>query len=76
MIFQVAFTLILTDTKTSPFTVGITQLIHDTFQSKYLITACNTLILCTSYESMEQIDTSSTQRIITEADGHRVPFSS
>ena len=53
MIFQVVFTLILGDTKAIPFTVGITQLNHDTCRSKDLITVFNRLGLCTSYESME-----------------------
>ena len=76
MIFQVVVTLILGDTKASPFTVEITQSNHDACRSKHLITVFNRLGLCTSYESMELIDTSLTQRIITETDEHRVPVSS
>ena len=76
MIFQVVFTLFFGDTKASPFTVEITQLAHGNCWSKYLITFFNRLRLCTCYTSMERIDTSLTQRIITEAERHRVPVSS
>ena len=51
----------------------MTQMIHDLCRSKHLITVLNRLNLCTSYESMERIDTSLTQRVIDLADGHRVP---
>ena len=72
MIFQVVFTIILGDTKASPFTVGITQLIHDTCRSKQLITVFNRLGFCNSYESIASL----TQRIIRETGRHRVRASS
>ena len=76
MILQVVFTLFFGDTKASPFTVEITQLAHGNCWSKYLIAVFNRLRLCTCYTSMERIDTSLTQRIITEVERHRVPVSS
>ena len=74
--FQIVFSLILGDTKMTPFTLGLTQLIHSTYRSKYLIAVFNRLGLCTGYDSMQRIDTSLTQRIINQAVGHRVPVSS
>ena len=76
MIFQIVFSLILGDTKMTPFTIELTHLIHNTCRSKYLITVFNRLGLCTGYDSMQRIDTSLTQRIINQAVGHRVPVSS
>ena len=73
MILQIFYNLIHADTKLSPFSIGMTQMIHDLCRSKHLITVLNRLNLCTSYESMERIDTSLTQRVIDLADGHRVP---
>ena len=74
-IFQVVLTSVLGDTKVSPFTVGLTYLFYHTCRSKHLIAVFNRLKLGTSYESMERVDTFLTQRITTEASGHRVPVS-
>ena len=76
MIFQIVFSLILGDTKMTPFTTGLTQLIHNTCRSKHLITVFSRLGLSTVYDSMQRIDTSLTQRSISQAVGRRVPVSS
>ena len=84
MIFQIVFSLILEDTKMTPFTIGLTQLIHNTCRSKHLITVFNRLGLCMGYDSMQRIDTalkqrvdtSLTQRVINQAVSHQVPVSS
>ena len=47
MIFQIVFSLILGDTKMTPFTTGLTQLIHNTCRSKHLITVFSRLGLST-----------------------------
>ena len=75
IIFQVVLTSILGDTKVSPFTVGLTYLLYHTCRSKHLIAVFNRLKLGTSCESMERVDNFLTQRITTEASGHRVPVS-
>ena len=76
MMFQIVFSLILGDTKMTPFTTGLTQLSHNTCRLKHLITVFNRLGLCTGYDSMQRIDTSLTKRIINQAVGHRFPVSS
>ena len=60
MIFQIVFSLILGDTKMTPFAIGLTQLIHNTCRSKHLISFQQIRV-------MQRIDTLLTQRIINQA---------
>ena len=73
VIFQIIFNLIHKGQRKTPFHTAISQSIHDTCKSKYLIQIFNRLGLGISYDEVERIDIGITQEIIHLTGPNRVP---
>ena len=73
-IFQLIYYFIHNGTEKTPFHVSIEQSIHNECRSKRLITVLNRLGVSISYDELESIEFTLTDRLLKGLGEHRVPL--
>ena len=74
VIFQLIYYFIHNGTEKTPFHVSIEQSIHNECRSKRLITVLNRLGVSISYDELESIEFTLTDRLLKGLGEHRVPL--